>query len=500
MSTIRSSGQAVPVVRGLAALVGVAFLCLTLNGIDTTAANAGTSRGGSKNSIETRWRRIRPPSPRCEEAGNTEPAPTTGGEGEPKPDEPKRTAVAKSASAKASIFRREGGFGKPWHLVDEKEGLPSGDLLLGLPLAAIDSANGAIHLTFLSDLDELSPYPVKENAIVLGDNAKVDLEFTLDRGRVDLINTKQKGAAIVRFHVRDAAWDLTLETPGTRVALETFGRWPRGARFSKTPGPKDAPTTELAILVLKGEAELKCKDVQFALKAPPGPALIQWDSVTGMDDTPTKLDKLPPWANSGAEDTPRAKMKKAALEAFRKEATSRPIGEIIDELLKSDDAYNRKLGIMAAAAFDDMERVGKALREAKHPDVWENGVLSLRAWIGRGPGQDQILYKGLVEKTKLTPVQAETVMQLLHSFSDEDLANPALYQMLIDYLGHDQLAIRGLANWHLYRLVPAGREFGYNPLAPKEERDKAVAKWRTLIPEGKMPPKANPEEKKDEKK
>jgi len=486
----------------LAALGGVAFLFFTSNGIDAPAARAGASARGANGALEARWRRPRPYLPRCEEAAATTPA-TNGGTGsvvEPKPDEPKRAGVAKSASAKASIFRRAGGFGKPWQVVDEKEGLPAGDLLLGLPLAAIDSSNGAIHVTFLSDLDELSPYPVKENAIVLWDNPKVDLEFTLDRGRVDLINTKQKGEANVRVHIRDSIWDLTLETPGTRIALETYGRWPRGARFTKTPGPKDAPTTELAILVLKGEAALKHMDVHFALKAPPGPALIQWDSVTGMDDTPMKLDKLPPWAASGSEDTPTAKMKKAALEAFRKEAASKPIGEVIDALLNSDDAYHRKLGIIAAAAFDDLERLGKALREAKHPDVWENGVLSLRHWIGRGPGQDQILYQRLLEKVKLTPIQAETVMQLLRSFSDEDLADPALYQTLIDYLSHDQLAIRGLAHWHLYRLVPEGRDFGYNPLAPKEERDKAIAKWKSLIPVGKMPPATKPREKKEEPK
>jgi hypothetical protein len=503
MSTTSPYIRSIRVSRVLAALGGVAFLFFTSNGIDTPAARAGASARGANGGLEACGRRRRPHLPQCEESEATAPAKTNGGTGslvEPKPDEPKRAGVAKSASAKASIFRRAGGFGKPWHVVDEKEGLPAGDMLLGLPLAAIDSSNGAIHVTFLSDLDELSPYPVKENAIVLWDNAKVDFEFTLDRGRVDLINTKQKGEANVRVHIRDAIWDLALETPGTRVALETYGRWPRGARFTKTPGPKDAPTTELAILVLKGEAALKHKDMHFALKAPPGPALIQWDSVTGMDDTPMKLDKLPPWAASGSEDTPRAKVKKAALDAFRQDAASKPIGEVLDELVSSDDAYQRKLAIMASAAFDDLERLGKALREAKHPDVWDNGVLALRQWIGRGPGQDMILYKGLLEKAKLNPVQAETVMQLLHSFSDEDLANPALYQTLIDYLSHDQLAIRGLANWHLYRLVPEGRDFGYNPLAPKEDRDKAIAKWKLLIPVGKMPPAPKSVEKKEEPK
>jgi hypothetical protein len=398
------------------------------------------------------------------------------------------------------ILRRDGGLGQPWHVVDDKEALPAGQLLLGLPLACLNSGNGAVHLTFLSDLDELSPYPVKENAIILADNAKVDLDFTLDRGRVDLINAKQKGEAQVRVHVRNEIFDLTLETPGTRIALEMYGRWPRGVRFTKTPGPKDAPTTELQFLVLKGAVNLKHNGAERTLRAPPGPALMEWDSVTGMDDTPTRLDQLPPWASSGTEDTPKVKKKKETLERFRKELTSKSPGEVIDALLLSDDEYERKLGIMAAGALDDLERLGKALREAKHPDVWENGVRSLRQWIGRCPGQDKILYNRLIDKVKMTPVQAETVMQLLHSFSDEEVAQPALYQTLIDFLSHDQLAIRGLAHWHLYRLVPVGRDIGYNPLASKEEREKAIAKWRKLIPEGTMPPKPMKNEERDERK
>jgi hypothetical protein len=483
MSTFRTFSLRIRTFSAPAALVAVALLSFGM--------------------VEARCIRLRTSQSRCEEKCSAAPkagatSPESSVVAEPKPDEPKRAGAAKSASAKAMILRRDGGMGKPWYVVDEKEELPTGQLLLGLPLACLDSGNGAVHLTFLSDLDELSPYPVKENAIVLTDNSKVDLEFTLDRGRVDLINAKQKGEARVRVHVRDEVFDLMLETPGTRIALEMYGRWPRGVRFTKTPGPKDAPTSELQFLVLKGAVGMKHKDVECALKAPPGPALIEWDSVTGMEDTPTRLDKLPPWAGSGTEDTPQVKKKKVALERFRKEIASKPSGEVIDALLSSDDEYDRKLGIMAAAALDDLERLGKALREAKHPDVWENGVLSLRHWIGRGPGQDQILYKRLIENVKMSPVHAETTMQLLHSFSDEELAQPALYQTLIDFLKHDQLAIRGLAHWHLYRLVPAGREIGYSPLASKEDREKAIANWQKLIPEGKMPPKPMKKEKNDE--
>ena len=116
-------------------------------------------------------------------------------------------------------------------------------------------------------------------------------------------------------------------------------------------------------------------------------------------------------------------------------------------------------------------------------------MLALRHWLGRGPGQDLKLYNVLVKEAKVPEAEAETIVQLLHSFSAADLAEPETYETLVDYLGHDRLAIRALAYWHLSRLLPAGRQFGYDPLAPEAARDKAVAKWQTLIPKrkGKKP-------------
>jgi len=82
------------------------------------------------------------------------------------------------------------------------------------------------------------------------------------------------------------------------------------------------------------------------------------------------------------------------------------------------------------------------------------------------------------------------VLQLLHSFGEEQLSQPEIYELLIEYLGHEKLAIRGLANWHLVRLVPEGKKIGYDPHATPEERARAQAEWRKLIPPGSLPPKA----------
>ncbi|HLJ95509.1 MAG TPA: hypothetical protein VKU02_20195 [Gemmataceae bacterium] len=408
---------------------------------------------------------------------------------EPKSASGQSATVATASSEKGTILRRRGTDPHNWQVVSAKESLHAGDLLVGLPGAQLESKDGSVRLDFLADLDRLSPYPIRECAVQLGESANVDLDVILDRGRMDLVNRKQKGPAHVQVHVRKDRFDLTLAEPGARVALELFGRWPRGVPFSQEPGPKQMPVASLLILALAGEATLKHEHHEHALKAPPGPALVEWDSVTGMDETPRRLEKLPPWAGARGEDTPEGKQRKAALERLRQALASKPVATVVDEFLNSDNPVDRGLAINLVAAVDDLSRLGQALRETKYPDVWENGVVALRNWIGRGPGQDQLLYKRLIEVAKYKPIHAETVLQLLHSFGDIELAQPETFQTLIDYLDHDALAIRGLAYWHLSRLVPEGKKFGYNPVDPKEKREAAIQKWRELIPKGQIPPR-----------
>src|SRR5262249_50189958 len=145
-----------------------------------------------------------------------------------------------------------------------------------------------------------------------------------------------------------------------------------------------------------------------------------------------------------------------------------------DQLVGSDDPAERRLAVFIMGALDDLPRLGKTLRETRHPDVWDNGVLALRHWIGRGPGQDQLLSGGRIENARYKPAQAEAILQLLHSFGEADLARPETYEALLDYLESDTLPLRGLAYWHLSRLVPAGKKFGYSPVESKDKREAAV--------------------------
>jgi hypothetical protein len=409
-----------------------------------------------------------------------------------------RKPAGTCASADATIVRREAP-GKPWQVVKHGEQLFTGDLLVGMPGAAIDSADGAVRLALLSDPDKQSPYPILEAAVVLNQSPGHDLDFTLDRGRVNVANRKRGGPAKVRVRFHDQSWDATLENPGTVIALQMYGRWAAGARFTPKPGPKDVPSANLLLLVVKGEARVKHGGARHFMKAPPGPALLHWCNEVGSE-SPEPLGALPPWADAQRRNTEEAKKVKAALDRFRKLALEKSIPAALDESLASDDPIDRSLAIVFLGATDNLEGLGKVLNDPKQHEMWDTAVIVVRHWLGRGPGQDLKLYQRLTGVAKYTPAQAGTLMQLLHSFGETDLARPELYEMLVRYMSHDKLGIRGLAHWHLYRLVPEGQKIGFNPLAPKEEREKARAEWKALVEKeiaaGELPRQHNSSKKK----
>jgi hypothetical protein len=404
-------------------------------------------------------------------------------------DEP-RVAVGRLVSDEGTLLERTKP-GQPWKMVPAKGAVHTGDLLVGLAGAALETDKG-VRLSLLTDMDKNSPYPILEAAVVLHDSPGYDLDFTLDRGRVDVTNIKEKGPARVRIRFHDQNWEATLNGPGARVALELYGRWPKGVRFTKEPGPKDVPAAGLVLLVRKGHVDLKHGSCQHAMSAPPGPALLHWDNSGGVDESPERLDKLPAWASTDESTSERALRIKKVIEDLRREIVKSSPKAALETFANSDDPNHRATGVIYLGATDDLEGLAKVFNETKYPDAWDRAVVVTRHWLGRGPGQDMILYKKLLERG-LKPAQAEGIMQLLHSFGDADLAQPELYRMLVKFLDHEVLGIRGLAHWHLVRLVPAGKKYAYNPLDPKEKRDNARDQWKKLVEEviakGELPPK-----------
>lgn len=407
--------------------------------------------------------------------------------------------AAESTAAVGRLLSKDGTVlartkpGQDWRTVSSKGELHAGDLLVGLPGAVLENSAGTVHLSLLTDFDKNSPYPILEGAVVLHASPDYDLDFTLDRGRVDVINHKQKGPARVRIRFHNQQWEATLTEPGARIALELYGRWAKGVPFRKNPGPKDVPAADLLLLVRKGKVELQHGSCLHVLTEPPGPSMLQWDNNDVAEEAPQKLEKLPNWAATEQSESERAQRIKAVIERLRQKIVASSAVEAVRAFVKSEDPNDRATGVITMGALDDLEGLGEVFSATKYPDTWDRAVVVVRHWLGRRAGQDEILYQRLIEKRGYKPAQAAGIMQLLHSFGDAELAQPELYTTLARYLTSDVLGIRGLAHWHLVRHVPAGKSIGYNPLDPKDQREKAAEQWKKmiddLIAKGELPPK-----------
>ena len=97
-----------------------------------------------------------------------------------------------------------------------------------------------------------------------------------------------------------------------------------------------------------------------------------------------------------------------------------------------------------------------------------------------------------MDRKSYTERQGELVLQLLHGFTDADIANPATYEVLLACLRNERLAIRELALWRLSGLDPEGAaRVRYNPADSAEARERAYLLWKQRIPDGKLPPGRN---------
>jgi hypothetical protein len=224
------------------------------------------------------------------------------------------------------------------------------------------------------------------------------------------------------------------------------------------------------------------------MSAPPGPAMLSWNSADGSHPIKSKLEKLPDWTLPPDLLKPVVRDRMGAVLKMRNQfSADKPLPEILSSMAVSESEADRFIAINLILATDQLDLFFKVLSTTKYKDVIDNGIIGLRHWIGRKHGQDLKLYEFVISVNHYSKKQAEIFIDLLHSFGDDELREPETYEVLIDYLGSDKAGIRGLANWHLHRLVPKGRDIKFDPIAPEAERKEAIAKWKKLVPKGTVP-------------
>jgi hypothetical protein len=349
------------------------------------------------------------------------------------------------------------------------------------------------------NLPSLLPIPLSllESDVVLHPPGEADLDFTLGRGRVVVSNDKPNGPVKVRVRFDEEkpkpaeVWELTLDEPGTEIGIDLAGTYTSDTPFKKA-GPNvqpERPTVLLFLVVLRGHAQVKADANVYSVRAP---SLMSWDNNGPGVRPPTPFDAagMKAWDKAMSQKESTKDDTLALKELLVRLSDKQPVELVVKESLQSDKPASRSLAVYSLAALGAVSRVLDALADddERQFEVRGTAIEALRHWIGRGVENDRGLYTVMVSEKHYTSDQAETVMQLLHGIPREELAQPATWETLIDDLRSSRPAVRTLAYWHLWRLVPEGREPKYNPAGGSKQLELAYQNWKKLVPEGQLPP------------
>jgi hypothetical protein len=397
--------------------------------------------------------------------------------------------VARATSAAGSLVMRLAQ-GTQYQPLAAEADIYSSDRIVAFPKASLRSKNGRITLTFPGDLEGNAPTPIYDTAILLHPADDVDLDVTLQCGRLLIENTATEGTATCRLRFWNQTWTIALENSETRILIDLSSRWPAGTRFQ--PRKLQAPTTRTPIasvqlLLLKGQASVDVGGVALSLSSPPGPAELRWSSLHGPPRAPRKLERLPPWADFSQAPTPQARALAEGFDRFRQLHVGEP-DQALARFAQAKDLLPRRIALHVALALDDLGHLEQVLSAPLTKEEWDLCVTFLRHWLARLPHHDQLLYDFLITQRQYSPAEGRIFLQLLLGFSEDDLNQAETYQVLLDYLTHDKAALRNLAAWHLLRLLPEAARFPYKPDGSREDAQRTREQWKQLLPPSALPP------------
>ena len=367
-----------------------------------------------------------------------------------------------------------------WKSIGPGDAVPAKTPLVSLFYSVLKSANGGVEVVLAADPAQRGPLPILESAVLLHDDAKHDLALSPLRGLIVMKNVKKDGPAVIEVRRDSDSAEVTLKEPGAMLAMEIYSRHAPGK--PKLDPKQDEPVVHLFLIAVSGEVFLRHGDKGWTLHAPPGPAVLVWDSLLRQPEI-QRLEEMP--AEYKALKTDKKMLDEACACCAKLKAKAH--ADALKTVAASKESLERKAAVIAMGALDELPLLLDTLATTPHADARDTAILALRHWLGRAPGQTVKLYAALVTAGYSVP-QSQTVLQLLCGFTPDQQGDPDTYEVLVDNLKHTKAAVRALSHWHLVRLASPGKSIAYDPQAPEADLHRAYKQWRELIPVGKLPP------------
>ena len=277
---------------------------------------------------------------------------------------------------------------------------------------------------------------------------------------------------VLAIKVHGELWNLVLSA-GTVCGIEIDRREPD--QFEKGLGDK-AYTGGL--YVIEGSVRFSdSKGRQETVDAEGWLSLTPEDRIAAADpENPIPrppLLEIPEWLNPDAKRTSSNLRRYGKL--FEKEFDAdQPILLSVPTIVKSSRASISELAVKCLTLTDSYGPLVEILAQAdQHPEARQAAMTGLRKWLPTSPQNKTLLKKAL--RKSFYENDADVVYRLLWGYGEKDARNRFTSQQLVEWLDHDQIVVRELAFYHVYRLT--GQKYDYRADGTPGQRQSSSNRW-----------------------
>ncbi|HLQ44496.1 MAG TPA: hypothetical protein VK137_07200, partial [Planctomycetaceae bacterium] len=285
----------------------------------------------------------------------------------------------------------------------------------------------------------------------------------------------EKKSLSIAIALRGQRHRLELASDDALCGLEVRRREP--FHFEIEP---DAPGYSAALHVARGTVRFTKPGGKTATIEGPGflPITIDLTATVKNSEIGRASQLVPPDWLEGDPKRAAAKQKRLYNTAFQKEFDSeQPLLLSVPAIVNNPRPAISELAVKCLALTDSYQPLVKALVQVEHREARLAAISGLRQWLPIDVHNRQLLKAELSRHLLLS--DAEAVYRLLWGFNHDDAKNPATSHMLVNWLEHEQVAIRELAFWHIQRLT--GLKHDYSPVNPPGQRRVAIERWNTHL-------------------
>jgi hypothetical protein len=357
-----------------------------------------------------------------------------------------------------------------------------------------------------STLDDKAQVVVHGSSIVrsLGVTAAGESGLELKRGRLTLRRAAGTASAseddpaaspqsiAIGLAVRGELWKVELHSADAVFAVEAQPGEP--SQFEQAVVP---PVSNITFYVVAGEVRISNGIDQQAIIGPatlslPGPRAT--GATTPTADAPDAAGPL-----AAVVSNPDAPLPKW-LSASPMSAAAKQNSRMFEKEFDATDPVRLSLGgtkdhripelsrlaVECLGLIGDYSSLVETLppEKGQHEESRKAAITGLRIWLPQAPENRALLRRELAKHFK--PDDVATIYELLWGYTEADARTKPVARKLVDWLGHDEIAVRELAIYQLQRLT--NRRFDFRANATPNQRVSSQKRWYEYTKDGTLLP------------